>query len=346
MIAAVLTRINEPLELAEVKPGTLAYGQVLVKVLASGICGAQLQEIRGEKGNAAHLPHLLGHEGVGIVEEIGAGVTRMQPGERVVMHWRKASGIESEFPTYRFRGKTMTSGRVITFAEQAICSENRLTPVADDAPLELCALLGCGLSTALATVENEANVRFGESVMVIGCGGLGTNLIRACVMRCAHPIVSVDINSNKSAIAYHAGANLYLDCTANEWSEIPALAKVKGFDVIIDTAGSPSSMEKALTFLKPSGRYIMVGQPRPGESVALLNARHLFDGEGKSIRATQGGQFRPDVDIPRYVELWRSGLLNLDGLITHRLPLAKINDGIELVRAGEAGRVLIEMQQA
>ena len=343
MKAAVLTRLNEDLELLEVTPLPLTYGQVLVNVRASGICGAQLQEIRGEKGNGRHLPHLLGHEGAGIVAQTGAGVTRVTRGDKVILHWRKAAGCESELPRYRLRGKTITSGRVVTFCEQAVCSENRVTPVPLDTPDELCALLGCGLSTALGTVELDANVKFGESVMIIGCGGLGTNLLLAAKLRCAHPIVSVDCHEGKRQLASKMGASAYFDCTTPDWEKSALWQSINGFDCIIDTAGAPSTMEKAMTYLRPSGRYIMVGQPRPGESVALLNARHLFEGEGKTLHATQGGGFRPDVDVPRYVSLWRAGLLNLDGIITHRFRLSEINRGIERVRMGEAGRVLIKI---
>ena len=134
MKAAVLTELNRPLVVEEVGLTDLDYGQVLVKVSASGICGAQLMEIAGEKGNAKFLPHLMGHEGVGVVQETGIGVTRVKIGDKVVMHWRKAGGIEAPFPRYEFRGKTIPSGKVVTLAEYAICSENRLTPIRHDAP--------------------------------------------------------------------------------------------------------------------------------------------------------------------------------------------------------------------
>ena len=327
MKAALLTELNAPLTLADVEPGPLAYGQVLVKVIASGICGAQLQEIRGEKGGP--LPHLLGHEGCGEVLETGQGVSRVKPGDRVVMHWRKAAGVESDFPRYLIGRQAITSGKVVTFAERAICSENRLTPVPADTPPELCALLGCGLSTALGTLEEEG-LRFGESVLLVGLGGLGLSLLAALELCTPARVCACDIHENKRRRAEIQGAD-FVNMTREE---------IKGeFDLVLDTAGDPAGMTAALDHLAPSGRYVMIGQPRPGAPVCINNARHLFDGEGKSIRATQGGGFRPDVDIPRYLRTADS--ISLHNLITHRFPLDRINEALDLVRAGEAGRVLI-----
>jgi len=342
MRAAVLTALNAPLEIADVTPEKLSYGHVLVRVLVSGICGAQLAEVRGEKGNAAYLPHLLGHEGCGIVEEVGPAVSRVKVGDRVVIHWRKAAGIESPLPLYRFRGRTITSGRNITFAEKSICSENRLTPIPADTPPELAALLGCGLSTALATVEREAAMKPGETLMIVGLGGLGVNLLRAANLAHAARIVCVDVHESKRAVASAHGATY---CNAKQESiraTLEAAGCACGCDVVIDTAGTTESIKRALPFVAPSGRFVMIGQPPPGASVEITDASHLFSGEGKRIMATQGGGFRPDLDIPRYLRLHQMGALKIDGIITHRVKLENINDGLDLVRAGEASRVLVE----
>src|SRR3989344_2931247 len=164
MKAAVLEHINGPLVVAEVGLTPLTRGQVLVRVLMSGICGSQLQEIAGYKGNAKFVPHLMGHE-------VAEGVTTVKVGDKVVMHWRKGEGIEADFPAYLYKGKEIRSGKVTTFSEYSIVSENRVTAVPHDTPNEICALLGCSLSTALGTVNNEAQLQSGETVMIIGAGG-------------------------------------------------------------------------------------------------------------------------------------------------------------------------------
>lgn len=337
MLAALLVSHNAPLTLAEIAPaGPLDYGQVLVRVLTSGLCGAQLQEIRGEKGGP--LPHLMGHEGCGIVEDVGPAVTRVKPGDKVVMHWRKAAGIESPIPKYRFvesvQGEPcFTSGRVTTLATHSICSENRLTPVPPDTDPELAALLGCSLSTALATIESEA-ARWGESVLVLGCGGLGLAMLSALNLAAPATICACDIHEAKRRPAEIAGAQFVNLATE----------KLAGtYDLILDTAGATTATETALGHLAPSGRYVMIGQHAPQKPVCVNNARHLFEGEGKTIRATQGGGFRPDLDIPRYLRVLAEREIYCSGLVTHRLRLAEINHALDLVRSGNAGRILIEM---
>lgn len=344
MKAAILEKINSPLIVSEVALTDLAFGQVLVKVLVSGICGAQLQEIAGNKNNAKYIPHLLGHEGCGIVEDIGIGVTKVKRGDKVVMHWRKGDGIESDFPMYVYKSKPMRSGKITTFSEYSIVSENRITPVPPDTPNELCALLGCSLSTALGTINIEASLKFGESIMIIGAGGLGVNLIKAAKLASAYPIVSIDIHDNKKEAAESLGADLYINCkTASIKDELNKKFGIGEIDVIVDTSGNKQSIEETIPLLSGTGRYILIGQPKPGESVGLLNANHLFGGEGKTIKATQGGKFSPSNDILRYIKLHKAGILKIDGIITHRVKLDDINDAIDLVRNGQAGRIIINI---
>lgn len=344
MKAAVLEVIDQPLVVAEVGLTELQFGQVLVKVLVSGICGSQLMEIAGHKGNAKFVPHLMGHEGCGIVEDVGVGVSRVKKGDKVIMHWRKGDGVEADFPEYIYHGKRIKSGKVTTFSEYSICSENRLTPVQHDTPEELCALLGCSLSTALGTINDEAEVKFGESVMIVGAGGLGINLIKAAKLASAYPVISLDIHEHKRALALSLGADLFINVATESLKDKLAEIGLKDVDVIIECSGSKKAIEATLPFLSGTGRYIMVGHPKPGESVELLQAGHMFGGEGKTIKATQGGGFNPSKHIERYVRLARKGNLDITGIITHRTGLDDINKAIEQVRAGEASRILIVMQ--
>jgi S-(hydroxymethyl)glutathione dehydrogenase/alcohol dehydrogenase len=338
MKAAILTAIGAPLTIGQVGLPEPEYGQVRVKVLVSGFCGAQLQEIDGLKGDPKHLPHLLGHEGCGLVEDVGPGVTTVKFGDKVVMHWRKGEGIESEFPAYHYKDREMTSGRVTTFSEQAIVSENRVTAVPKDTPEELCALFGCGLSTALGTIESEAEVKFGEKVLIVGCGGLGMNLLLAAKLAQASVIGAIDVHESKRAAAFEMGATHFWMAHAGTGHGLTSLFK---WDVIIDTSGSAQALEWTIPLLAPSGRYVMIGQPKRDQSVSLENAQHFFEGEGKSLRATQGGRFSPARDIPRYVALYQAKLLQYAGIVSHRISLDGINEGIDAVRKGLAGRIMI-----
>jgi Zn-dependent alcohol dehydrogenase len=344
MKAAVLEEINAPLTVTDIELSALSFGQVLVKVLVSGICGSQLQEIAGNKGNAKFVPHLLGHEGCGIVEEIGPGVTKVKKGDKVVMHWRKGDGIEADFGKYFFKGKERTAGKVTTFSEHSIVSENRVTPVPQDTPNDLCALLGCGLSTALSAVANDAQVKPGESVMIIGLGGLGTCFMKASRFYCANPIIGIDICDNKKEVVKSLRGDLFINSAKENILEaMQRELGIKDMDVIIDTSGNARSIADTMPLLGEGGRYIMVGQPKPGESVEIKMANHLFGSfEGKTIKATQGGRFLPSKDIPRYVKLCKAGLLDIENLVTHRTKLDDINGAIEMMRAGKANRIMVD----
>jgi Zn-dependent alcohol dehydrogenase len=338
--AAILTELNQPLTLGDVETTELLVGQVLVKILVSGLCGAQLQELAGEKGNANFLPHLLGHEGCGIVQEIGVGVTTVKVGDKVVMHWRKSDGIEAPFPKYIYNGKEMSSGKVTTISEYSIVSENRLTTVPDDTPDELCALLGCAMTTALGTVTNEANVKYGESVLIIGCGGLGLHLIEACKLANAFPITGLDVNDKKEDISKRAGATTYYNISKNNINDI---IKDGSIDIIIDTTGNENILRDVFPKLSGSGRLILVGQPKPGRDIVIPNANKLFSGTGQTIKATQGGSTNPTEDIPRYVKLNKAGILTIKNLITHRFNLDEINDAFDMLKSGNAGRIMINV---
>ena len=338
--AAILTEINKPLTISEIESTELNYGQVLVKILVSGLCGAQLQELAGLKGNEKFLPHLLGHEGCGIVQEVGPGVTTVKEGDKVVMHWRLGSGFEAPFPKYIYNGKSMSSGKVTTLSEYSVVSENRLTTVSVDTDEELCALLGCGLTTALGVINNEANLKFGESVMVIGSGGVGLNLIQGAKLASAYPIIAVDINDEKESIAIEAGATRYINTTKEDLQTSIGSLKI---DVIIDTTGNPNAINSAINLLSNTGRFILVGQPKPGQDVVIPNGNKLFDGIGKTIKATQGGKTSPSEDIPRYVKLYNSNLLDISKIITHRFKLDEINEAFDLLKSGNAGRIIIKM---
>lgn len=335
MKAVVLTQLNSPLAVAEVELTPLQPGQVLVKNLVSGLCGAQLQEIAGLKGNANFLPHLMGHEGCGIVEEVGAGVTTVKVGDKVVMHWRKGEGIEAPFPAYTFNGKSMSSGKVTTLSEYSIVSENRVTTVPQDTPEELCALLGCGLTTALGVVTNEAEIKLGESVLIIGSGGVGLNLIQGAKLVSAYPIMAADVVEDKRELCLAAGATHFINTGIEEITD--------KFDVIIDTTGIPEVLAKATTYLSNTGRLILVGQPKPGQEITIPTANKLFDGSGKTIKATQGGKTNPTDDIPRYIKLHQAGLLDIAKIVTHRFNLEDINQAFDLLRSGKAGRIMINI---
>lgn len=341
--AAILVEQRAPLVVADIElPAALDLGQVLVKVHASGICGSQLGEIDGVKGEDKFLPHLLGHEAAGTVVAVGAGVKHVAPGNRVVLHWRKGNGIEAPTPKLRWEGKTVNAGWITTFSEYTIVSENRVTAIPDDSDLDVAGLFGCAVTTGFGVVENNAKVRIGESIVVYGAGGIGLNIVQAAAMVSAHPIVAVDLHRNRLDLARSLGATHLIDGSgADARAEISKICGSAGADHFVDNTGLPAIIELGYQVTKPQGRVTLVGVPRKGANVSIYSLPLHF---GKVLSGSHGGDAMPATDIPRYHALFRSGRLKLRELITDRYPLTDINRAIEDMRSGRiAGRCLVTM---
>jgi len=338
MKAAILTELNSFLKIENIDLTELKIGQVLIKNIKSGLCGAQIQEIKGLKGNSKFLPHLMGHEGCGIVEQIGDGVTKVKKGDKVILHWRKASGIESDFPSYIYNNKKISSGKITTLSEYSIVSENRMTKVNNEISDDFCALLGCGLSTGLSVVNNEANIKFGESVLILGCGGVGLNCIFASKLSHASPIIGIDISRSKQILTNKNGGEFYHIDDLNLLFD-----KYKKFDCIIDTTGHLELVSKCIPYLSEQGRCIFVSQPKENSSLTITNPINFFSTKGLSFKTTQAGGFDPDIDIPKYIKLYLNNIINIDNIITNFYKLDEINEAIFKLTSGTSGRIIINI---
>lgn len=341
--AAVLVELKQPLEVVELDlPEELAFGQVLVEIHYSGICGAQINEIEGAKGPDKFLPHLLGHEGSGTVLAAGRGVKRVTPGDRVVLHWRQADGVQSEAPAYGWNGRKVNAGWVTTFNTHAVVSENRVTPISGDFDLKIAPLFGCAVTTAVGVVNNDAHVKVGQSVVVFGLGGVGLNIAQAAAMVSAHPIVGIDIVDSKLEMAKQFGTTHAINSrnVADLSAEIRKIVGDSGADVIIDTTGNARVIEQAYDLTHADGKTILVGVPKKGDNISIYSLPLHFK---KVLTGSHGGGAEPHLDIPRYVRLMQAGKFKLDGLVTHEFKLDAINEAIAVVRSGEAGRVLVAM---
>jgi len=343
MRAAILTELDAPLVVADLEmPDSLSFGQVLVKVHYSGICGAQINEIEGAKGSDKFLPHLLGHEGSATVLDVGPGVRSVKKGNRVVMHWRQGAGLQSETPTYRWNGTRVNAGWVTTFNDHAVVSENRVTAIPDDIDLRVAPLFGCAVTTAMGVVNRDAAVQVGQSVVVFGVGGVGVNIVQAAAMVSAYPIVAVDVVESKVEWARRFGAShAFNSKTGSDIAKaIRDVVGAAGADVVVDTTGRARVIELAYELTHADGRTILVGVPRKGDNISIYSLPLHFR---KILTGSHGGSAEPHIDIPRYLRLMRAGKLSLDGLVTHEFPLEDVNDAIATVRRGEAGRVLLRM---
>ena len=341
--AAILVELNAPLEIAEIDlPDELSFGQVLVKVHYSGICGAQINEIEGAKGPDKFLPHLLGHEGSATVLDAGPGVKTVKKGDTVVMHWRQSNGIQCETPAYRWNGRKVNSGWVTTFNRHAVVSENRVTPIPADFDLKIAPLFGCAVTTAMGVINNNAQVKVGQSVVVFGVGGVGLNIVQAAAMVSAHPVIAIDIVDSKLEMAKRFGATHCFNSKTigNLDEEILKVVGKAGADVIVETTGIVKVIEQAYGLTHADGKTILVGVPTKGNNVSIYTLPLHFK---KVLKGSHGGDAEPHLDIPRYIRLIGAGKLNLNGLVTHEFKLDQINEAIKLVRSGNAGRVLVAM---
>lgn len=343
MKAAILTELNKPLIVADVElPTTLAVGQVLVKIHFSGICGSQLGEIDGAKGEDKYLPHLLGHEASGTVIAIGPGVRHVKPDDKVVLHWRKGRGIEADTPIYTWGSRKVNAGWITTLSEYTIVSENRVTPIPKESDLEVAALFGCAVTTGFGIVQNNAKIQIGESVVVFGAGGVGLNIIQAASLVSAYPIIAVDLHDDKLELAKEMGATVLINSSKVNAQEaiISALGK-KQLDVFIDNTGLPAIIELGYELTHSQGRVILVGVPRKGKNINIYSLPLHF---GKGLTGSHGGETIPHQDILRYQELYQAGKIKLRELITDYFSLDDINDAIDLMRGGKIkGRCLVTM---
>jgi S-(hydroxymethyl)glutathione dehydrogenase / alcohol dehydrogenase len=341
--AAILVKQKKPLVIDEISfPDKLGYGQVLVKLKYTGICGSQIGEIDGVKGPDKYLPHLLGHEGSGEVVECGPGVAKVSPKDNVILHWRPSSGIQALPPKYFLGKKQINAGWVTTFNDFAIISENRLTLIPKNIDFKTAALFGCAITTGFGVVENNAKIQIGESVIVFGAGGVGLNIIQALKLRSAYPIIAVDIFENRLKLAKKMGATHVLNSLKNDFKEkLSSLLKKIELDCFIDNTGNPKIIKLGYEVIKKNGRVVCVGVPKSGKNISIHSLDLHF---GKSIIGSHGGESNPERDIPRYSILTKNDKNIFNRVITKIYKLDQVNDAIDSMKNGKlTGRCLIEL---
>ena len=342
--AAVLFELAQPLRLITLSIPDLKPGQVLVDVAYSGVCRSQLLEVRGERGPDRFLPHTLGHEGSGTVLEVGAGVTKVKPGDRVVLSWLKGRGADVPSTVYHSSEGPINSGAISTFMRQTVTCENRVTPIPDAMPLREAALLGCAIPTGAGIVLNTARVRPGSSVVIFGVGGIGLSAVLAADLINATTIIGVDVFDHKLEQARQVGATHLIN--ARRQDPLEAIIEItggRGVDYAIEAAGLRETMETAFQSVRDKGGLcVLAGNLPHGERISL-NPFDLI--KGKRIIGTWGGESQPDRDVPLYVDLYLAGKLRLDMLITHDYRLKDINQAFDDLEQGKVGRALINMTE-
>lgn len=343
--AAVLIAHNKPLKIVMLDLPPLQAGQVMVKMAYSGVCQSQLMEVTGKRGEDPYLPHLLGHEGSGEVIEIGPNVSKIKPGDNVVLGWIKGEGINAPGATYKLGDKVVNSGSVTTFTEYAIVSENRCVKTPEGFPIELAPLLGCAVPTGAGLVLNTLQPKKGSSIAFFGLGGIGLSAMLALPSFDCSPIIAVDVETHKLALAKQLGATHLIDASkVDPISEINKITQGQGVDYSVEAAGFVETIEQAFEAINThTGTCIFASHPEFGKTIKLDPFALLC---GKRIFGSNGGDSVPDVDIPRYVELYKAGKLDIDQLLSHTYSLDKINDAFLDLKNRKVTRAMIDFNLA
>lgn len=343
-LAGILNETSRELIVDEFElPANLESGQVLVRVITSGICGAQINEIDAVKGPDKFLPHLLGHEGLCEVIKTAKDVSTVKNGDFAIMHWRPGLGIQSAPPTYNWNGRTLNAGWVTTFNQYAVVSENRVTAIKSSSVADsTLPLLGCALTTAFGVLKNEARVIAVDSILIFGAGGVGLTMLKILKSWGIENTVMVDIDESKVQLAKSMGASEAIKFNTKEQvlEELSDLYRDKSPTVSIDTTGKVPCIELAYEVSHPQARVILVGVPKKGEKSSIYTLPLHF---GKVFVGSQGGGSNPTVDIPYLLEELESGKLDFADFPLQKFRLRDINLAISNMRNGIPGRMIIDM---
>ncbi len=357
MKAAICYEFGKPLVVEEVEIDPPKTGEVKVKMAACAICHSDVHCVRGAWGGKT--PVIAGHEGAGTVSEVGHGVTRVKPGDRVVVSLLRSCGhcfycttgrpyncegelaLDSETRLHNKAGIPLAQG-VYTgaFAEYTIVDQSQLVKFPENLPMDRACLLACGVITGLGAVTNTVQVETGASVVVVGAGGVGLNSIQGAVLSGAAKIIAVDVRETKLAAAKDFGATHGVNSSKQDAVEaVLNLTEGRGADYTFVTVGNSTVISQASLMVHSSGVVVVAGMPGNDDVKFTLNAHDMTC--GRTLIGSKMGSTRLTVDVPRLVELYQQGRLKLDELITQRYPLEKINEAIISMEQGEALRNVI-----
>jgi S-(hydroxymethyl)glutathione dehydrogenase / alcohol dehydrogenase len=354
--AAVAHRFKEPLVVEDVDLQRPGGGEVRVKVEAVGICHSDITFMDGLWGG--DLPAVFGHEVAGIVDEVGAGV-EMKTGAHVTVTLVRSCGtcfycargvptqcegtfaIDQRHPLTLAGGVPVKQGlRVGGFAEFVTVHASQVVPIDESVPFDSACLLSCAVATGVGAVRNTAHVQAGDSVAVVGAGGVGLNSIQGAAIAGARSVIAIDVSDSRLASARTFGATDVINSTkVNPRDAVRGMTEGRGADVTLIASGSPAAIQVGLGLSRRAGTVVIVGITASGETVPI-DMGEVADAALR-VLGTKMGSIRPQVDIPEMVELYKSGRLKLDELVTARYPLEEINQALEVARSGAGIRTVV-----
>jgi S-(hydroxymethyl)glutathione dehydrogenase/alcohol dehydrogenase len=340
-LAAILVQTKNPLVLDEIEIPKLRKGQILVKIHYSGICGTQLNEIDGKKGEDKWLPHCLGHEAVGTVCDTGPGVSRMKVDDNVVLTWLRGEGIDAGGVQYGWRKSVVNAGPVTTFQQYAVVSESRAFTTGSSALTDMHVLMGCAAPTGMGAVRNVLRVQKGNSFLVFGSGGVGLCAISMARKLGANPIIAVDISNERLKLAKSFGADITVNLTSESIADAIANHCGGTIDCAVEACGSPAALNDILGFLRPQGgKVVVIGNAADGSAVTIPSVEFNM---GKSILGTWGGDSKPDQDFSSYQKEIEQKSEVFGQLTSEKFLLEDINVAIDKMRTKDVTRPVIQM---
>ena len=357
MKAAVFREVNVPMEIEEVTVSKPGPREVLIRTKAAGICHSDMHFFNGSY--PGKLPMVLGHESAGIVEQVGSDVHYVKPGDHVItclsvfcghcdqcltghlslcQEPEMSRGKEEE-PRISHNDQPLTPfAQLGSFAEMMLVHEHALVKVREDMPMDRAALIGCGVTTGIGAVIHTASVEPGSTVAVIGCGGIGLSAINGAALAGASRIIAVDMVASKLELARKFGATDLVDASDGE-----AIEKVReltggGVHYSFEAIGLKATAEQAFRMLRPGGTATVIGMIPPGQMVELHGVDFLAE---KKIQGAMTGSNRLRAAMPRFVDFYLQGKLHLDDMISNRIALTDINEGMAALETGEIARSVI-----
>jgi Zn-dependent alcohol dehydrogenase len=339
--AACLVELGKPLEMIDIEYDLpVGNGLVLVENSFTTICGSQVGEIEGRKGKDPYLPHLLGHESVGIVRAIGSDVHKVKEGDTVVLHWMKGSGAQVAVPSLNSSIGFVNSGSVTTFSEYSLVSENRCTPINSKLDSMLLPLFGCSVTTAYGSLINDSQVKSGESLLVLGLGPIGIFTLEMGKFLGLNKITGIDRNEHRVDIARKLGFHAHLDDGNKDDTFLSLLGLNNGSKLhVIDTTGNVEAINKAYEYMKLGDSLILVGVSSEGQKISLDPMPLHF---GTSIKGSFGGGIYPDTEIPKLINLAENDKFRLDVLGGEVFELIQINEAITKFKEGSILKAVIQ----
>jgi S-(hydroxymethyl)glutathione dehydrogenase/alcohol dehydrogenase len=357
MKAAVLREVGKPLQIEDVQINKPGPREVLVRTMAAGVCHSDLHFVEGSYPHP--LPAVLGHESAGIVEQVGSEVRTVKPGDHVITCLSAFCGHCESCLTGHMslcvspetkRGKDeeprlMQNGvglpqflNLSSFAEQMLIHEHACVAIRPDMPFDRAALIGCSVTTGVGAVIHTSNVRPGETVAVIGCGGVGLSAVNGAAIAGAGRIIAIDMVPGKENLAKAFGATDFI-CAADGDAVKTVIEMTKGgVHHSFEAIGLAKTAEQAFAMLRRGGTANVIGMIPVGQTISLMGAAFLGE---KRIQGSMMGSNRFPVDMPRLVDFYMSGRLKLDDMVSRRLKLEQVNDAFEEMKRGEIARSVI-----